>query len=188
MPFIQSLKQRIIAVANAFKGSADPQQRARKALSDLPSAISTAQARIDGARNFMATLPVAVGPGPHQRIAEADGSLRSAMSLQTSDPVNALAHARQAANLAYQAGQMAQSDANANMRGYDGGPMGRNGGGGFARGLGAGVLGGIAGNMLFGGLFEERDGGDGREFGARGGDDSFGGDTGGFGDGGDGSF
>jgi len=186
MPFIQSLKQRITAAVDAFTGSPDPQQRARQAASVLPQAMSTAQARIEGTRNYLGSLPVPVGPGAHQGIAEAEGNLRSALSLQSSgDPVNALAYARMAADLATRAGQMAQAEANAGMRGYDGGgPWGRTGGGtggGFARGLGAGVLGGIAGNMLFGGLFEDRDDGEGRGFDAMGGYDSFGGDAGGFG-------
>ncbi|WP_427174611.1 hypothetical protein [Arthrobacter sp. 92] len=191
MRFIQSLKQRITAGISAFNSSADPQQQAREARSELPQAMSTAQARLDGTKNFVASLPAAVGPGVHQRIAEAEGSLRSAISAQAGDPVNALAHARWAADLASQAGQLAQAEANANMRGYAGGPIGVAGGGnggGFARGLGAGVLGGIAGNMLFGGLLEDRDGGEGHGFEAMGGDDGFGGDTGGFGGGDDGSF
>lgn len=191
MPFIHSLKQRITAAMDAFNGSQDPEQRARQASMHLPQAISTAQARIEGTKNFVASLPAAVGPGAHQRIAEAEGSLRSAVSLQRSDPANALAYARMAADLASRAGQMAQADANAGIRGNNGGgPWGRAGGngGGFARGLGAGVLGGIAGNMLFGGLFEDRDGGEERGFEAMGGNDSFGGDTGGFGGGDEGSF
>jgi len=191
MSFIQSLKQRITAAMAAFNGSSDPQQRARQAASVLPQTISTAQARIEGTRNFVASLPGVVGPGAHQCIAEAEVSLRSAVSLQSSDSVNALAYARMAADLASRAGQMAQADANASMGGYGGGPWGRAGGGnggGFARGLGAGVLGGIAGNMLFGGLFEDRDGGEGSGFDAMGGNDSFGGDAGGFGGGDDGSF
>ncbi|MEW1808451.1 hypothetical protein [Pseudarthrobacter sp. NPDC080039] len=199
MSFIQSLKQRLAAALDGVTGAPDPQERARQAAAVLPQAMSTAQARIEGTRNYLGSLPVPVGPGAHQSIAEAEGNLRSAMAAQSSDPVNALAYARMAADLATRAGQMAQADATAGMRGYNGGgPWGRTGGGtggGFARGLGAGVLGGIAGNALFGGLFEDRDGGEGRGFDAMGGDDSFGGDAGGFGgDGGgfgggdDGSF
>lgn len=199
MPFIQSLRQRITAAMDAVIGSPDPQQRARQATAMLPGAISTAQARIEGTKNYLGSLPVAVGPGAHQRIAEAEGSLRSAMAVQSTDPVNALAFARMAADLASHAGQMAQADANAGTRGYNGGgPWGRAGGGtggGFARGVGAGVLGGIAGNMLFGELFEDRDGGEERDidalggYGDPGGDGGgFGGDLGGFGGGDDGGF
>lgn len=191
MPFIQGLKQRIAAAMDALNAAPDPQERARQAAAFLPQAVSTAQARIEGTRNFVASLPAAVGPGAHQCIAEAEGNLRSAVSQQGSDPFNALACARRAADLATRAGQMAQADANAAMRGDNGGFRGHAGGGksgGFARGLGAGVLGGIAGNMLFGGLFEDRDGGEGRDIDAMGGYDSFGGDAGGFGGGDDGSF
>ncbi|GGI00938.1 hypothetical protein ACFFGR_16770 [Arthrobacter liuii] len=187
MPFIQSLKQRITAAMDVFTGSRDPQQRARQAAAVLPQAMSTAQARIEGTRNYLGSLPVPVGPGAHQGIAEAEGNLRSAVSLQSSDPVNALAYARMAAEQATRAGQMAQAEAQAGVHGYNGaGPWGRAGsgnGGGFARGLGAGVLGGIAGNMLFGGLFEDRDRDEGRGFEAMGDDDYFGNDGGGFGGG-----
>ncbi|GGI00076.1 hypothetical protein ACFFGR_17625 [Arthrobacter liuii] len=191
MPFIKSLKQRITAAMDAFTGSPDPQQRVRQATSALPQAMSTAQARIEGTRNYIGSLPVPVGPGALQDIAEAESCLRSAMAAQTTDPVTALANARMAAELATRAGQMAQADANAGMHGNNGGSWGRPGsgnGGGFARGLGAGALGGIAGNMLFGGLFEDRDGGERRNFDALGGDDDFGGDTGGFGGGDAGGF
>lgn len=186
--FIRNIKQRLTAAADAFNGSPDPQQRARQAAAVLPQSISTAQSRIEGARNYIGSLPVAVGPGVHQCLAGAEGNLRSAVAAQSSDPVNALAYARTAADLATRAGQMAQADVNAGMRGYGGGSWGRPGGGsggGFARGLGAGVLGGIVGNVLFGGLFEDRNGGEGRDFDAMGGNDGFGGDGGlGGGDGG----
>lgn len=194
-----SFTQRILSAARALTGVQNPQQQAQQARASLPPAISDAQAQITGAKNFIASRPGGAGPDAHVRIAEAESQLSYAMSVQTNDPVSGLMYARQAADLAQQAGQLAQADLNGfTMKGggppggYGGGFGGRGfGGGGFASGFGGGVLGGILGGLLSGGNRGGWGGGgfgddDGRDFDGSGGDggSGFGGDSGG----GDGDF
>lgn len=195
-----SFTQRILSAARALTGVQNPQQQAQQARASLPPAISDAQAQITGAKNFIASRPGGAGPDAHVRIAEAESQLSYAMSVQTNDPVSGLMYARQAADLAQQAGQLAQADLNGfTMKGggppggYGGGGFGGRGfgGGGFASGFGGGVLGGILGGLLSGGNRGGWGGGgfgddDGRDFDGSGGDggSGFGGDSGG----GDGDF
>ena len=116
MAFIESLRQRTSAAVDAFFGASDPQEAAGQVDLDLPGAISTAQVVIDRARNYIDTVPAPVGQVVRQRIAEAEGSLRSAAVVQSRDPVDALAFARMAAALASQACQTAQAAANSGVR------------------------------------------------------------------------
>lgn len=182
---IQNLKQRIASAVNDLK-AADARKREQQARAQLPSALSRAQAQVEGVKSYVFSLPVAVGPAPHQLISEAEAELRFAAA----DPLAALARARHATDLANESGRAAQTDVQAGVRGYGGGGFGRPAGGGssFASGLGAGILGGVAGNMIFGGgEREEREYGEDSQLWASGGD-GFGGDSGGFGGSGDGSF
>jgi len=83
--------------------------RVRRAVLDLPQALSDARQRIDGTRASLADACPQVGWWAHQRLDEAERSLRSAFVVATSDPVDALAFARMARDLAVHADRFVKS-------------------------------------------------------------------------------
>ncbi|AJT41507.1 TPM domain-containing protein [Psychromicrobium lacuslunae] len=166
-------------------GIRDQQQQAQRAQAALQQAISSAQAQISSAQDYIAARRGGVGAEARTRIAEAQRNLDYALSIQSSDPVSALAYANQAIALAQQAAQYAQSDVNSfgyADSGYGRGGYGGGGGGGFGGGFGGAILGGILGGMLSGGGHNNSNWGGG---GFGGWSDGGGGDGGGFGGGGD---
>lgn len=182
-----------------LSGVRDAREQARQAEQMLSAAISQAQAQIDGTADFIGARRGAVGSEARTRLAEADRSLQTAMSLRSSDPVAALEHAQRASQLADRASERAQEDVAGfgyggmgggygGMGGYGGSPFGgpmvvqRGGmGGGFAGGLGGALLGGILMNSMLGGGHSGGDWGGGG-FGGFDGGGLGGGDFGDFGD------
>ena len=175
-----------------LSGVRDAREQARQAEQMLSAAISQAQAQIDGTADFIGARRGAVGSEARTRLAEADRSLQTAMSLRSSDPVAALEHAQRASQLADRASERAQEDVAGfgygGMGGYGGSPFGgpvvvqRGGmGGGFAGGLGGALLGGILMNSMLGGGHGGSDWGGGG-FGGFDGGGLGGGDFGDFGD------
>ncbi|MCG7423370.1 TPM domain-containing protein [Micrococcus porci] len=204
LALLQRLESAHRQLNTPLSGVRDAREQARQAEQMLSAAISQAQAQIDGTADFIGARRGAVGSEARTRLAEADRSLQTAMSLRSTDPVAALDHAQRASQLADRASERAQQDvadfgyggmggygglgggyAGAGYRGGYGMP--RSGaGGGFAGGLGGALLGGILMNSMFGGHHHDSGfgGGDwgGGGFGGFGGGGLDGGDFGGFGD------
>ena len=105
------LKHLIRPVMDAFESLvvARRASRARKAVLDLPRALSDARQRIDGTKAALANVCPEVGWGVHHRLDEAERSLRSALVVASSDPVDALAFARMARDLAVHAHRFVRS-------------------------------------------------------------------------------
>lgn len=85
--------------------------RVRRAVLDLPQAFTDARQRIDGTRASLADISPSVGWWASQRLDEAERSLRSAAVVESSDPVDALAFARMARDLAVHADMVVRSHA-----------------------------------------------------------------------------
>ncbi|WP_018134530.1 TPM domain-containing protein [Acaricomes phytoseiuli] len=167
----------------------DQQQQAQRAQAALQQALVSAQGQISASQDYIAARRGGVGAQARTRLAEAERNLDYALSIQSSDPVSALAYANQAIALAQQAEGLAQSDIQG--FGYVGSTMGSYGMGGYGRsgagasfggGLGGAILGGILGGMISGGGHRSDTWGGGG-FGGWGSGNSggFGGDAGGWG-------
>ncbi|MET4781691.1 TPM domain-containing protein [Glaciihabitans sp. UYNi722] len=144
----------------------DEQEKVRVATSQLHGAISAASSQISAANDFITTRRGGVGREARTRVSEATRHLELAVSLASSDPVQALTEANAAQTLSAQALSAAQND----VQGFGGGGGGIGGGGGMD-GIGSAVLGGLIGGLLSGG-------------GGRSSGGLFGGGGGGFGGGG----
>ena len=135
-------------------GVRDAREQARQASQVLTSTIAQAQAQIDGTADFIGARRGAVGSEARTRLAEADHTLRSAISLGRTDPVAALQQAQRASQLAERASELARADVEG--FGYGPGMVGgmygarpRAGvGGSFGGGLGGALLGGILMNSI----------------------------------------
>ena len=178
------------------------QDNTQRAQATLAQSVDSANAKISGAEDFIATRRGAVGSEARTRLAEAQRHLSNAVQLSESDPSSALGESQQAEALADEAARLAQNDVG-RWQGPGGGGFGGFGGGGYGGGYGGGrgggnftgaVLGGLLGGMLSGGGrgYGGGFGGYGGGFGGGGfGGGGFGGggfDGGGFGGGGNGGF
>lgn len=181
-----SLLQRVenahLQLDSAIGGVRDQTEQIRRARETLQHTIMAAQSRISGTSDYIRARRGGVGSEARTRLAEAERNLDYAMRIQTEDPVTALSHAQQAAALAEQAGQIAQSD----VDGF-GGRMGGFGGGGMFGGRGDGMGGALLGGILIGSILNGGGHGGGF-FGGGGGGFTGGGDGGMFGGGGFGGF
>lgn len=164
-------------------GIRDQQQQALRAQAALQQALAGAQATISTAEDFIAARRGGVGSEARTRLSEAERNFDYAVSISGSDPVNSLAYAQQAQQLAKQAIQYAQNDVNNFGGGGRGGGYG-GGGGSMGGGMGGAILGGIIGGLLSGGGGGFGGGG----FGGGGGGGGFGGGGGGGFGGGGGNF
>lgn len=108
MAYLQHL---IRPVMDAFESwvVARRASRVRRAVLDLPRALSDTRQRIDGTRASLADVCPQVDWWAHQRLDEAERSLRSAAVMASSDPVDALAFARMARGLAVHADRFVMS-------------------------------------------------------------------------------
>ena len=160
-------------------GIRDQQQQALRAQAALQQALAGAQATISTATDFIAARRGGVGSSARTRLSEAERNFDYAVSIAGADPVNALAYAQQAQQLAKQAIQYAQNDVN----NFGGGGRGGFGGGSgsMGGGMGGAILGGIIGGLLSGGGGGFGGGGGGGGFGGGGGGGGFGGGFGGGG-------
>lgn len=167
----------------ALGGVKDQAEQARRAREALQHTIMAAQSRISGTSDYIRARRGGVGSEARTRLAEAERNLAYARQIESSDPVTALSHAQQAAELADQAAQIAQQD----VEGFGNG-MGGFGGGGMFGGRGDGMGGALLGGILIGSILNGGHGG-GHGGGIFGGDAGGGGDGGGmFGGGGFGGF
>ncbi len=123
----------------------DEQDKVRTAAAQLPSAISTASSQISAANDFITTRRGGVGSTARTRVSEATRHLEVAVSLSSSDPVQALTEATAAIRLSREALSAAQDDVDSFQ-----GP-GAGGGGSGLNGIGGAILGGIIGGLLSGG-------------------------------------
>ncbi|MGG5173256.1 hypothetical protein ACQR35_13960 [Pseudarthrobacter sp. J1738] len=143
----------------ALSGVRNQQDQARRAGEALQQAIMHAQARISVASDYIAARRGGVGTGARMRLAEAQRTLDTALSLQQMNPGSSLTHAQQAGALASRAAELAHSDVQGfgglDNRGYGGGMFGSRGCGG---GLGGAVLGGILIDSILHGGDAVRDG------------------------------
>lgn len=127
----------------------DEQQKRQRASQQLQQLLTHAQAQVSAAEDFITSRRGAVGATARTRLAEAGSSIVQARQLAATDPVQAVAVAQRANELAAQAIQLAQNDVGAFGMGGGGG-FGGIGGGGGGDLMGA-VLGGILINSMLGG-------------------------------------
>lgn len=105
---IRRLRNRLIAVMDS-SGAAGRARRTRQAALELPQAMSHAQAHMDETWSILASAPETVARAARGRLDEAERSLRSASVVRATDPVDAVAFARMAADLAGHAGRFARA-------------------------------------------------------------------------------
>lgn len=153
---LSSLGEANAALETVFIGVRDQQAAVAQAATQLTAALAGAQSRITTTAQFITTRRGGVGSEARTRISEADRQVKQALALQTSDPVTALTHARQADQLAATAYDLAQRDVSQfSTGGGMGAGMGGLGGlGGFSGGGSSGgdILGGIIGGLIGGSL------------------------------------
>ncbi|WP_345771850.1 TPM domain-containing protein [Geodermatophilus sabuli] len=149
---LRQLEEADIALEQALAAARDAQTRTRRAAAALDQAVTTAQSTIAAAADFIDTRRGAVGPEARTRLAEAQRHLAVAVDQGRDDPVSALRKAQQAASLAQQALDRAQSDVSSWSSGGGYGPGGL--GGGFGGGYGGGYRrGGVdLGSLVLGGI------------------------------------
>ncbi|WP_010205052.1 TPM domain-containing protein [Salinibacterium sp. PAMC 21357] len=145
------------ALETVFVGVRDQQRVVAQAATQLTAALAAAQSRITTTAQFITTRRGGVGSEARTRISEADRQVKQALALQSSDPVTALTHARQADQLAATAYELAQRDVSQfSSGGSAGAGMGGLGGlGGFSGGSGStggDLLGGLIGGLIGGSL------------------------------------
>ena len=143
----------VISTANArldqvLDAARDEQQKATSATAQLATAMSTASSQIATASDFITTRRGAVGSTARTRVSEATRRLDTAMSIATSNPVQALAEANAAQALAANALSLAQDDVGSSNGGFGGMAGGGMGGGNL---LGGAIIGGIIGGLFSGG-------------------------------------
>ncbi|MEZ0240980.1 MAG: TPM domain-containing protein, partial [Chloroflexota bacterium] len=121
----------------------DVEQQAQFAAA-VETSLATARSDIDRAADFIATRRAGVGRRARTRLAEAESSLETALSLRETDPRSAMDRARQAERLADEAYSLAVFD----FAQWDRGGPSPTGGGADVAGA---ILGGILGGILSGG-------------------------------------
>ncbi len=171
----QRIREADATLDDILSATRSAQETEQRAIAALQQSLDSAQAKITGAGDFIATRRGAVGSQARTRLAEAERHLSTALGLAGSDAARALAESRQAESMADEAARLAQNDVGRWQGPGGGGFTGRGGGGGNFTGA---VLGGLLGGMLSGG-------GHGGGFGGFGGG-GFGGGSGGGGFGGGG--
>lgn len=120
------------------------QEKIERARAQLDTSITAARAQIDSTARFVTTRRGSISETARTRLSEADRHLNQALALATTDPVAALADAQSAHRLASTAMQLASSEVDSYLTrpGYPGGNYGSAGGP---------DLGGIIGDLIFGG-------------------------------------
>ncbi|MDN3242380.1 TPM domain-containing protein [Glycomyces tritici] len=158
------LEQAQAAVGGELQAVRDEQEQRESAKAQLAHTIANASATAAAVEDYINTNRGGVGTEARTRLNEANQQLDAARSLAPSDPVQALAVAQRADQLAAAASRLAQQDVNAyrNQAGPGGGM-----GGGFGGGAGGGGnAGAMLGGILLGGLLGGSGGGRGGGFGA----------------------
>src|SRR5690606_20695570 len=142
---LDSLEKANAEIDAALAAVRDAQEKKQRAAAQLQQLLSHAQAQVSAAEDYITSRRGAVGATARTRLAEAGASIVQARQLAAADPVQAVAIAQRANELAAQAIQLAQNDAGAFG---GGGSFGGGGGGGDLMGA---VLGGIVINSMLGG-------------------------------------
>ncbi|MBH0055153.1 TPM domain-containing protein [Salinibacterium sp. SWN139] len=140
------------ALETVFVGVRDQQAAFAHAATQLSAALAAAQSRITTTAQFITTRRGGVGATARTRISEADRQFKQALALQTSDPVTALTHARQADQLAASAYDLAQREVSQFSTGSSSGSGMLGGLGGAVGSSGGDLLGGIIGGLIGGSL------------------------------------
>lgn len=137
---IEQLDTQLDAALAASRSQAEQQQRAQQALT---YALSTAENRINSARDFITLRRGGVGVTARTRLADAERRLVEARSLAATNPQAALAEAQNARQLA----ESALSIANSEVNSYSGGNYQQSAGPDLG-----GILGSFLGAMLGSGM------------------------------------
>ena len=125
-------------------GVREAEEAVRRHAAMLEGAIASARAKVEIARDYVATRRHGVGSTARVRAAEAERHLEAAMTLRDSDPQAALGEARRAEQLAEEARQLASRD----FDGWDQRPSIPSEGGGID--MGGLILGSILGDLFSG--------------------------------------
>ncbi|GGF01596.1 TPM domain-containing protein [Mycetocola zhadangensis] len=171
---VQRLQAANATIDSVLQHVRDAEAQKRHAETLLGQSLSSAQAQVAAAEEYLTARRGAVGAEARTRLAEAGRNLVLATQLQASDSVSALAYAQRANDLARQSMQYAQNDVSgfSNSYGLDG-MMG--GGRGSSDGSMGAILGGILIGQVLGGGGGGMFGGGGRSSGGFGGMGGFGG-------------
>lgn len=146
--------ERLIAVDRdldaQLAGAREESERRAKAEAALDRTLASARSRILSATEYVTTHRGAVGADARSRLAEAQAQEQIAASTRASDPVNALAAAQRALELAGLALSSAENDVRGAMA--PSGLVGGYGGGGSrGGGVSDAIIGGLIGGLLSGG-------------------------------------
>ncbi|MFG3341132.1 TPM domain-containing protein [Glycomyces sp. NPDC048151] len=158
---VRRLERAQAAIGADLQAVRDEQEQRESAKAQLAQTIANASATAAAVEDYINTNRGGVGTEARTRLNEANQQLDAARALAPSDPVQALARAQRADQLAAAASRLAQQDVNA-YRGQSG-PTGM--GGGFGGGGNAGAM---LGGILLGGMLGGSGGGRGGGFGAPG--------------------
>ena len=109
--------------------------------------MSTARSQVTAAMDYITTRRGGVGESARTRVSEADRLLTQASALAASDPIQALAAAQRANELASSALSLARSD----VQGYEARQDFDASGGGYYRGSDGADLGGLLTGWILGG-------------------------------------
>ncbi|GAA2134943.1 TPM domain-containing protein [Glycomyces algeriensis] len=155
------LEQAQAAVGGELQAVRDEQEQRESAKAQLAHTIANASATAAAVEDYINTNRGGVGTEARTRLNEANQQLDAARALAPSDPVQALAGAQRADQLAAAASRLAQQDVSAYRS-----PSGPGGGmGGGLGGGGGGNAGAMLGGILLGGLLGGSGGGRGGGFG-----------------------
>ncbi len=146
--------ERLIAVDRdldaQLAGAREESERRAKAEAALDRTLASARSRILSATEYVTAHRGAVGADARSRLAEAQAQEQIAASTRASDPVNALAAAQRALELAGLALSSAENDVRGAMA--PSGLVGGYGGGSGSRGgVSDAIIGGLIGGLLSGG-------------------------------------
>lgn len=156
---VRRLEQAQAAIGGELRAVRDEQEQRESAKAQLAHTIANAAATAAAVEDYINTNRGGVGTEARTRLNEANQQLDAARALDPSDPVQALARAQRADQLAAAASRLAQQDVNAYR---DPGVPG-----GFAGGMGGGNAGAMLGGILLGGILNGS-GGRGSGFGSPG--------------------
>jgi hypothetical protein len=155
---VRRLEQAQLGIGGELQAVRDEQEQRESAKAQLAQTIANAAATAAAVEDYINTNRGGVGTEARTRLNEANQQLDAARAIAPADPVQALAKAQRADQLAAAASRLAQQDVNAYRD--PGGP------GGFAGGIGGGGnAGAMLGGILLGGILNGS-GGRGGGFGA----------------------
>lgn len=140
-------------IDQAIGQARDAAVQAQRVQQELSARLTTAQAQISAANDFITTRRGAIGATARTRLAEANAAYADAVAAQATDPVRATERATRAYSLANEALSAARSEVSSFDAGGWGGGYAGGYNNGYSRGgdLGGDILGGILGGLFSGG-------------------------------------